>query len=77
MVPLRHSQITGQPLSFSGFPDQDQTSITRARGTILVVNAFLSFGSHLMIWLFLIGLAGSSVVIVISFVEDLTELLGD
>lgn len=29
-----------------------------------------------MVWLFFIGVAGSLLVIVISFVEDLTELLG-
>jgi hypothetical protein len=28
-------------------------------------------------WLFFIGMAGSLIVILISFVEDLTELLGE
>jgi hypothetical protein len=70
MVPFHRSQI--EPafrerfvLTFCG------------RATICAVSAFLNFGSHLMIWLFFIGLAGSSVVIVLSFVEDLTELFGD
>jgi hypothetical protein len=31
---------------------------------------------HLLTYLFFIGLAGSSIVVIISFVEDLHELLG-
>jgi hypothetical protein len=41
------------------------------------VTAFLQFGMHVLTVLFFIGLAGASVVVVISFVEDLKELLGD
>jgi hypothetical protein len=32
---------------------------------------------HLLTYLFFIGLAGSSIVIIISFIEDLQELLGE
>jgi len=32
---------------------------------------------HVLTYLFFIGMAGASIVIVISFVEDLHELLGD
>jgi hypothetical protein len=32
---------------------------------------------HVLTFLFFVGLAGSSVVVVISFIEDLTELLGE
>ena len=32
---------------------------------------------HLMEGLFFVGLAGSSVVVILSFVEDLHELLGE
>ncbi len=32
---------------------------------------------HVLTFLFFVGLAGSSVVVVISFVEDLAELIGD
>jgi len=32
---------------------------------------------HLLTFLFFLGLAGSGVVVVISFVEDLAELIGD
>jgi len=32
---------------------------------------------HLLTILFLIGLCGSSIVIIISFIEDLRELLGE
>jgi len=45
--------------------------------TILSVTVFIQFGMHLLTVLFFIGLAGSSVVVVLSFIEDLSELLGD
>jgi hypothetical protein len=32
-------------------------------------------GMHVLTFLFFVGLAGSSVVVVLSFIEDLTELL--
>jgi hypothetical protein len=32
-------------------------------------------GMHLLTFLFFVGLAGSSIVVVLSFIEDLTELL--
>jgi len=32
---------------------------------------------HLLTYLFFIGMAGSSVVIIISFIEDLHELFGE
>jgi hypothetical protein len=32
---------------------------------------------HLLVFLFFLGLAGSSVVVIISFIEDLGELLGE
>ena len=34
------------------------------------------FAIHLLSWMFLIGLAGSSVVVLISFYEDAVELFG-
>jgi hypothetical protein len=34
-------------------------------------------GMHLLTWLFFIGMAGSAIVIVISFIEDLHELFGE
>lgn len=41
------------------------------------VIASLQFAMHLLTVLFFIGLAGSSVVVILSFIEDLGELLGD
>lgn len=41
------------------------------------VLAFAQFAMHVLVFLFFLGLAGSSVVVVISFVEDLNELLGE
>jgi hypothetical protein len=41
------------------------------------VTALLQFGMHLLTVLFFIGLAGSSVVVVLSFFDDLTELFGE
>jgi hypothetical protein len=41
------------------------------------VNELAHFAMHVLTVLFFIGLAGSSIVVVISFVEDLTELIGD
>ena len=32
---------------------------------------------HILVWMFLIGLVGSSIVVVVSFVEDIMELFGD
>ena len=34
------------------------------------------FAIHLLSWMFFIGLAGSSVVVLISFYEDAVELFG-
>ncbi|MGC1299953.1 MAG: hypothetical protein WA869_33425 [Alloacidobacterium sp.] len=41
------------------------------------MSAFIQLGMHLLTYLFFIGLAGSSIVIIISFIEDLQELLGE
>jgi hypothetical protein len=40
------------------------------------VIAFAHAVMSVMVWLFFIGVIGSLLVILISFVEDLTELLG-
>jgi hypothetical protein len=37
---------------------------------------FAVFAIHLLSWMFLIGLAGSTVVVLISFYEDAVELFG-
>jgi hypothetical protein len=39
--------------------------------------ALAHFGMQILTALFLIGLAGSSVVVVLSFIEDLNELFGE
>lgn len=41
------------------------------------MNALAHIGMHILTSLFFVGLAGSAIVVVISFVEDLAELLGD
>jgi hypothetical protein len=41
------------------------------------VSALIYYGMHLLTYLFFIGMAGSSIVIIISFIEDLHELLGE
>jgi hypothetical protein len=41
------------------------------------VSAIISLGMHLLVYLFFIGLAGSSIVVIISFIEDLHELFGE
>jgi hypothetical protein len=41
------------------------------------VSALIHFGMHLLTILFFIGLAGSAIVIIISFIEDLQELFGE
>lgn len=38
------------------------------------MDAAIAFGAHIVVALFFIGLAGSSVVVLISFVEDFAEL---
>ncbi|MBT9329769.1 hypothetical protein [Paracidobacterium acidisoli] len=48
------------------------------RGDIIVlVIAFAHAGMHLLVFLFFLGLVGSSAIVVISFIEDLTELFGE
>jgi hypothetical protein len=42
-----------------------------------LVTALLYFGIHFLTILFFIGLAGSAVVVILSFIEDLHELLGE
>ncbi|HZU09589.1 MAG TPA: hypothetical protein VFA02_06780 [Pseudacidobacterium sp.] len=41
------------------------------------MSALISFGMHLLTTLFFIGLCGSAIVIIISFIEDLQELFGE
>jgi hypothetical protein len=41
------------------------------------VTAILQFVMHIVTILFFIGLAGSAGVVILSFIEDLGELLGD
>jgi hypothetical protein len=41
------------------------------------MNALAHFGMHALTILFFVGLAGSSIVVVLSFVEDLAELFGE
>jgi hypothetical protein len=36
----------------------------------------LTFFAHLMVGMFLVGLAGSAIVVVVSFIEDMSELFG-
>lgn len=45
--------------------------------TMSFMNALAFLGMHLLTVLFFVGLAGSSIVVAISFVEDLAELFGD
>jgi hypothetical protein len=41
------------------------------------VNALIYYGMHVLTFLFLLGMVGSAIVIVISFIEDLHELFGE
>ncbi len=41
------------------------------------VTALLQFGLHLLTILFFVGLVGSAGVVILSFIEDLGELLGE
>jgi len=41
------------------------------------VSELVYFIMHLLTYLFFIGLAGSAIVVIISFVEDLHELFGE
>ena len=41
------------------------------------MNALIYYGMHVLTFLFFLGLAGSSIVVIISFIEDLHELLGE
>jgi hypothetical protein len=41
------------------------------------VTVLVQFFLHLLTILFFVGLAGSAVVVILSFIEDLGELLGE
>jgi len=41
------------------------------------MHAIIDFFMHVLSTVFLVGMAGSAVVVAISFVEDLHELLGE
>lgn len=41
------------------------------------MSTLVYYGMQLLTYLFFIGLAGSSIVIIISFIEDLHELFGE
>jgi hypothetical protein len=41
------------------------------------MTAILQFGMHVLTVLFFIGLAGASLVVVLSFIEDFKQLIGD
>jgi hypothetical protein len=41
------------------------------------VLAIMQFALHLLTILFFVGLVGSAVVVILSFIEDLGELLGE
>jgi hypothetical protein len=41
------------------------------------VIAFAQAVMHILVVLFFLGLAGSAVIVVLSFIEDLSELLGE
>ena len=43
----------------------------------LVIYSIVSFFMHVLSTVFLVGMAGSAIVVAISFVEDLHELLGE
>jgi hypothetical protein len=49
----------------------------RLRVYNLFVIVLAQFVMHLLTFIFFVGLVGSSIVVVISFVEDLNELLGE
>jgi hypothetical protein len=44
---------------------------------IIMGEQLLRFAMHTLTYVFFVGMAGSSIVVVISFVEDLKELLGE
>ena len=68
------SLASGLSLSFAG--RHSVAGGGRNRGTIFEVMHTIMFGMHLVAAIFFIGLAGSSIVVAISFVEDLYELFG-
>jgi hypothetical protein len=41
------------------------------------MNAVAHLGMHILAIVFFVGLAGSSIVVILSFVEDLSELFGE
>lgn len=45
--------------------------------TMIAMHALADFGAEVVTVLFFIGLVGSAIVVLLSFVEDLTELFGE
>lgn len=41
------------------------------------MSVLVYFAMHLLTWLFFIGLAGSAIVVIISFIEDLRQIAGE
>jgi hypothetical protein len=70
-------EITGIYAEFNTFIRFESRSISTAWVYNLLVTAILQFIMHVLTVLFFLGLAGSSVVVILSFVEDLNELLGE
>jgi hypothetical protein len=57
--------------------EDKQVALPRGKRTIGRVTGLIQLGMHILTILFFVGLAGSSVVVVLSFIEDLYELLGE
>ena len=49
----------------------------RSRYNSSKMNPLIALGMHIVATMFLVGIVGSAVVVVISFIEDLHELLGE
>ena len=69
-------EITGIYGEFNILIRFESRCISTARVYNLLVTAILQFIMHVLTFLFFLGMAGSSVVVMLSFVEDLNELLG-
>lgn len=70
-------EIAGIYADFNTSIRRESRCISTAWVYNLLVTAILQFGMHVLTVLFFIGLVGSSVVVILSFVEDLNELLGE
>jgi hypothetical protein len=64
------------PRCASASLSQASAALQAAKQATIGRMGFAAFAIHILTWMFFVGLAGSTVVVLISFIEDGRELFG-